>query len=46
MNKVTTYIGNATLKKIKELAAKDEISISEAIKHILLNYFKEKEEKK
>ncbi len=44
-NQVNVYVGNATLKKLKDLADKDELSLSETVKHIILNHFKEKESK-
>jgi hypothetical protein len=44
-NKINVYVGNATLKKLKDLAEKDELSLSETVKHILLDHLKEKESK-
>jgi hypothetical protein len=43
MKKITSYIGGGTYGKILEIAKRDEISISEAIKHIILEYFKQRE---
>jgi hypothetical protein len=45
-NKINVYVGNATLKKLKDMATKDELSLSETVKHILINHIKESEEKK
>jgi hypothetical protein len=45
-NKINVYVGNATLKKLKDMAAKDDLSLSAIVKYILITHLKEVEEKK
>ncbi len=44
-NHVNVYLGNATLKKLKDLAEKDDLTLSGVVKYIIISHFKEKESK-
>jgi len=47
MSKIDIYgLGRLSWRRIKELADKKEVSISEYCKHVLLNHIKELDEKR